>query len=245
MPALNGTPYCLPSTLYSPAAPALEVADEARRWLGDVLHEAGVDLIAQAAAAPRLEQVGHVAGLQVGLQRGLERLVLHDGDVDLHVRVLGREGVGHRLPVGLARIVVLDVPPVDRDGLAVRRRPRCRGSRSPCRGVGGAAVSAAPSAESSSLPHAAASTRPSAATSAIPRRRQCVGWIGRVVVISFPLESGVVGWLVSCPTRCGRLVVGPLGNDFNTGATCGRVLVTAQALGAPSSTVGRRAWSAA
>ena len=78
-----------------------------------------VDLLAQAAAAPRLEQVGHVAGLEVGLDRGLERLVLHHGDVDLHVRVLGRVGVGHRLPVGLARIVVLDVPPVDRDGLAV------------------------------------------------------------------------------------------------------------------------------
>ena len=108
--------------------------------VGDVLHETGVDLIAQAAAAPRLEQVGNVAGLQVGLQRGLERLVLHHGDVDLDVRVLGRVGVGHRLPVGLAGIVVLDVPPVD-------RRPARRSSAAPvaagarrrsrrCRGVG-------------------------------------------------------------------------------------------------------------
>ena len=127
----------------------VEVADEPRRLLGDVLHEAGVDLLAQTAAAPRLEQVGDVTGLEVGLKRGLERLVLEDVDLDRHVRVHGHELVGHRLPVRQARIVVLDVPPADRDRLGVagavvgavaserwcqpscrRRSTRCRRMRS-------------------------------------------------------------------------------------------------------------------
>ena len=46
-----------------------------------------VDLVTQTTAAPRLEQVGNVARLQVGLQGCLERLVLHHRDVDLHVRI--------------------------------------------------------------------------------------------------------------------------------------------------------------
>ena len=104
--------------LVQPDRRRAEVADPTRRGLGDVLHETGRDLVAQTAAAPRLEQVGDVTGLQVGLQRGLERLVLHHRDVDRDVRVLGGVGVGHRLPVRFAWVVVLDVPPLDRDGLA-------------------------------------------------------------------------------------------------------------------------------
>ena len=64
---------------------------------------AGVDLVAEHAAAPGLEQVGDVAGLDVGLHRRLERLVLHHRDVDRDVRVLGHVGVGHGLPVATGR----------------------------------------------------------------------------------------------------------------------------------------------
>ncbi len=52
MPALNGTPYCLPSTWYRPDRAGTEVADPARRSVGDVLHESGLDLIAQGARRP-------------------------------------------------------------------------------------------------------------------------------------------------------------------------------------------------
>ena len=119
-----------------------QVADEAGDVVGDVADEAGVDLLPQAATAPGLEQVGHVAGLQVGLQGGLEGLVLHHRDVDLDVGVLGHEGVGHGLPVREPGIVVLDVPPVDLDGVASGRGVTGRGfgggRRGGLGGVGGA-----------------------------------------------------------------------------------------------------------
>ena len=178
MLALYGMPYCLPSTWYSLAAPSLRSPTKSDEASVMSCTKPGVDLIAQATAAPRLEQVGHVTGLQVGLQRRLERLVLHHGDVDRDVRVLGRVGVGHRLPVGLARIVVLDVPPVDLDCLAITARVGGGRVLGGAASVAGAALS---EDESSSLPHAAA-TRPSAATSTSARRRSD-GW---VVFISYP-----------------------------------------------------------
>ena len=90
----------------------------------DVLDQARLDLLPQAAAAPGLEQVGHVALLEQGRQLGLERLVLVDLDVDRDVRVRRRVLVGEVLPQAEARIVVLDVVPGDGHGLAggLRRR---------------------------------------------------------------------------------------------------------------------------
>ena len=84
---------------------------------GDVLDQAGLDLLAEAAAAPRLEQVGHVALLQQRRQLGLERLVLVDLDVDRDVRVRRHVLVGQGLPQAEARVVVLDVVPGDGDRL--------------------------------------------------------------------------------------------------------------------------------
>ena len=63
---------------------------------GDVLEHAGIDLLGHAAAAPRLEEVRNVAALELRRELRLERVVLEDGDVDGHVRVRGRELVGHR-----------------------------------------------------------------------------------------------------------------------------------------------------
>ena len=98
---------------------------------GDVLDEAGLDLLAESAAAPRLEQVGHVALLHQRGQLGLERLVLVDLDVDLDVRVRRHVLVGEGLPQAEARVVVLDVVPGDGDGLGGLRlgRGRRRGRR--------------------------------------------------------------------------------------------------------------------
>ena len=45
---------------------------------GDVLDQAGRDLLGEAAAAPRLEEVRRGAGLHLGRDLGLERLVLED-----------------------------------------------------------------------------------------------------------------------------------------------------------------------
>ena len=83
---------------------------------GDVLEQAGVGLGGHGPAAPRLEEVG------IGVRRGrgelgLEGLVLEDRDVDLHVGVGGRVGVGDGLEVGLAGLAGGDVPPVDGDRL--------------------------------------------------------------------------------------------------------------------------------
>ena len=82
---------------------------------GDVLEQTGLDLLGHAATAPGLEQVRHVAAGQVRRELGLEGLVLEDGDVDLHVRMGGRVLIRERLPQRQARIVVLDVVPVDLD----------------------------------------------------------------------------------------------------------------------------------
>ena len=105
------------------------------------------------AAAPRLEEVGHLAGLDRRGELGLERLVLEDRDVDLHVRVRGGVGVGDRLEVGLAGVTCGDVPPVDVDRAGGRRRGlrrgrgcgrRCRrGGRWGRRGWGGCGATAA------------------------------------------------------------------------------------------------------
>ena len=90
----------------------------------DVLDQAGLDLLAEAAAAPGLEQVGDVALLQQRRQLGLERLVLVDLDVDRDVRVGRHVLVGQVLPQAEARVVVLDVIPGDGDRLGGLRRRR-------------------------------------------------------------------------------------------------------------------------
>ena len=52
-----------------------------------------------------------------------------DGDVDLHIRMVGHVGVRDRLEVRLARIVDRDVPPVDVDGRRGGARLGAGGSR--------------------------------------------------------------------------------------------------------------------
>ena len=96
---------------------------------GDVLDQAGLDLLAETAAAPRLEQVRHVALLEQRRQLGLERLVLVDLDVDLDVRVRRHVLVGEGLPQAEARIAVLDVIPGDGDRLCGLRRLGARSGR--------------------------------------------------------------------------------------------------------------------
>ena len=131
MPRSNGMPYCLPSTWYMPDGAGIDLARPRRHVGRDVLDEAGLLLLAQPAAAPRLEQVRRGARLEEGRQLGLERLVLEDRQVDLDVRMGGRVLVGQLLPQALARVVVLDVIPVDRDGGG---RRRCRSGGRRCRG---------------------------------------------------------------------------------------------------------------
>ena len=58
-------PYCLPSSWYMPMAPGFIVSAPGRDIGGDVLEQAGLDLLGHAAAAPRLEQVGDVAALEL------------------------------------------------------------------------------------------------------------------------------------------------------------------------------------
>ena len=69
-------PYCTPSTWYMPTAASLRSPIHGSTSARDVPHQPGVDLLDEAAAAPRLEQVGRVAGLQAWGDRRLERLVL-------------------------------------------------------------------------------------------------------------------------------------------------------------------------
>ena len=177
----------------------VEVTDEARGLVGDVPDQSGFDLIAEATAAPGLEEVGHVAGLQVRLDRGLERLVLHHGDVDLHVRVLGHVGVGHRLPVGLAGSLFWMC-----HQLISTASPDGASEPAGASDAAGASV-AAPPPESSSLPQAA-TTSPSAAARAMAQRRRddCA--------VSMVLPLVMCG---SCgPGRPARAGVG---NDFDLG----------------------------
>ena len=96
---------------------------------GDVLEQAGVGLLGHAAAAPRLEQVGDVAapGSSVAslvLNASFSRTVILIVTLGCAAVVV----VGDRLEVGLARVVVRDVPPVDRD----RRRLACGCRRGGC-----------------------------------------------------------------------------------------------------------------
>ena len=113
----------------------VEIADESRRQVRDVLNQSGVDLLTQATAAPGLEEVRDLTRLKIGLQSGLECLVLHHRDVDRDVGVGLHELIGHVLPQGHHRIGVLDMPPLDGDGFRLRLRswssPRPRWSSSP------------------------------------------------------------------------------------------------------------------
>jgi hypothetical protein len=99
--------------LVEPDGRVVEVADPVRGGVADVLDEAGVGLLLERAAAPRLEHVGHVARLHVRGQLRLERLVLEHRDLDLHVRVVGLVLLGRVRPDRLHGVVVLDVPPLD------------------------------------------------------------------------------------------------------------------------------------
>ena len=53
-------PYCLPSSWYMPMRAGVHRVLPVGDVGGDVLEQAGIDLLGHAAAAPRLEQVGHV-----------------------------------------------------------------------------------------------------------------------------------------------------------------------------------------
>ena len=90
MPRSYGMPYCLPSYWYMPIAPAFIVSAQSATSAVMSLSETGVDLLGHAAAAPRLEEVGNVAALDLGRELRLERVVLEDGDLDRDVRVRGR-----------------------------------------------------------------------------------------------------------------------------------------------------------
>ena len=90
----------------------------------DVLELARVGLSGHGSAAPRLEEIGHVAGLQLSRELGLEGLVLQNRDLDGHVRMGRVVGVSDRLEHRLAWIRSCDVPPVDRDRRA-GARPAC------------------------------------------------------------------------------------------------------------------------
>jgi len=90
-----------------------QVADPTGAVRGEVLDQAGLDLLREHAAAPRLEDVRRVAGLRHGRQLGLERLVLQGRDGDLHVRVRGLVCLGHVRPDGEHRVGGVDRPPVD------------------------------------------------------------------------------------------------------------------------------------
>ena len=136
---------------------------------GDVLDEAGRDLLGETAAAPRLEDVRRGAGLHRGRDLGLERLVLEDRLIDGHVgmrrHVLAREGLEQRL----ARIVDLEVPPLDGDGLGrgLRWRRLRHSVRPPMGRCSAAALGLAPPP-----PLHAASTMATMARS--PNRRRCI-----------------------------------------------------------------------
>jgi hypothetical protein len=84
----------------------IELVDPAGRLLADVLDEAGVGLLLERAAAPRLEDVRRLARLHVRGQLGLERLVLEDGDLDRDVGMCRVVLGGGLLPDGLHRIRV-------------------------------------------------------------------------------------------------------------------------------------------
>ena len=149
-----GDPVLLVADLVEPDARGIEGVDPRLGGLGDVLDEARVGLLLERAAAPRLEDVRRLARLHVRRELGLERLVLEDRDLDLDVGMGGHVLVGRVLPDRLQRIVVGDVPPVDRDGL-VRARLRCTG---------------AAAGSLSSLPPQAATTNAAAASSAAAAR---------------------------------------------------------------------------
>ena len=115
-------PYFLPSTSYMLRAPGLIVSFQDAMSRGDVLDQAGFDLLAAGRRRPtsgtgRARRPAGAASVELGL----ERLVLDDLDVDRDVRVGRRVLVGEGLPQAEARIVVLDVLPVDGHRLGGRR----------------------------------------------------------------------------------------------------------------------------
>jgi hypothetical protein len=107
-----GRPYVLPSSWY--ALSGCEGRQHVGDVGGDVLDQAGVDLLLEHAAAPRGEDVGRVARLRDRGQLGLVRLVLQDRGLDRDVRVLGLELLGALRPERLERLGGREVPPLQR-----------------------------------------------------------------------------------------------------------------------------------
>jgi hypothetical protein len=83
---------------------------------GEVLDQSRLGLLGEHAAAPGVEDVRRVAGLDDRGQLGLERLVLQRRDVELDAGVGRLELTGHLGPLRHHRVGVGDVPPAD--GLA-------------------------------------------------------------------------------------------------------------------------------
>ena len=109
-PTENGSPYVLPSTCQPATEPPIFSIVVGGR-LGDVLDQAGLDLVGELAAAPLHVDVRRVAGLERGVELGEHVLVLHRADLDGHAGVRGLEVGGDLLVVVLAVAVVGVVPP--------------------------------------------------------------------------------------------------------------------------------------
>ncbi len=200
-PRSNGHAVVLAVDLVHAEGAGVDLVLPGRDVGGDVLDQAGLDLLAEAAAAPGLEQVGDVALLQQRRQLGLERLVLVDLDVDRDVRVGRHVLVGEVLPQAEARVVVLDVIPGDRDRLGGLRRRRARGGA-------GAVVGAVDGAVEAPLPEQAPTTMTRIARSPSDRQRVVTHSTSLFRASRVPLRELVTAASSTIGDRPGRALPG-------------------------------------
>ena len=91
--------------------------------LGEVLGQAGLDVVGELAAAALHVDVGGVTALERGVELGEHVLVLHRVDLDGHAGVRGLEVLGDLVVVALAGVGVGVVPPRDRRRATGPARP--------------------------------------------------------------------------------------------------------------------------
>ena len=151
------------------------------------------------AAAPRLEQVGHVAGLHRGRELGLERLVLLDGDVDLHVRMRRHVGIRDGLEVGLAGVAVVMCHQSNSTGAALASDGAAAEGAAADAAVDGAAADGA--AADGALVAPVPSSRRSPPTRWWPGLRTCASALTRLdLLLCSPPEDSILRATGAPPT---------------------------------------------